>query len=151
MIIQDDIEEKGDRTYVSATVKLINAEKPSEEIITKAYAREADQKKGMDVSQVTGATSSYARKYALNGMFAIDDNKDADTDEYRQVSQEAPKQNPLQPIIEEINGFVKSKGIDPKVVTNIIQKNFSKQSSKELTLDEAKTLLNILRNSYKGK
>ena len=51
---------------------------------THAFAREAETKAGMDVSQITGATSSYARKYALNGLFAIDDNNDTDTPEYQQ-------------------------------------------------------------------
>ena len=56
-----------------------------------AFAREPENKKGMDESQITGATSSYARKYALNGLYAIDDNKDADTDERKQQQENAPK------------------------------------------------------------
>lgn len=79
-IISDEIVQIGDRYYVKATVTLFNEE--NETINTVAYARESEEKKGMDSSQVTGATSSYARKYALNGMYAIDDNKDPDTDEY---------------------------------------------------------------------
>lgn len=77
--ITDTIEQIGDRFYVVATVELTNIEKMEEKIVVQARAREDDQKKGMDVSQLTGSTSSYARKYALNGMFAIDDTKDADT------------------------------------------------------------------------
>ena len=71
----------GDRYYIKATVTLFDVES-GENISSSALAREDDSKKGMDASQVTGACSSYARKYALNGMFAIDDTKDADTDEF---------------------------------------------------------------------
>lgn len=77
LILQDDIEQIGDRYYVCATATLYAM---GETIGTRAYAREDENKKGMDGSQITGAASSYARKYALNGLFMIDDNKDADAD-----------------------------------------------------------------------
>lgn len=80
--IMDSIELIGDRYYVKATAIFADCE-TGETIINTAYARESDDKKGMDASQVTGATSSYARKYALNGLFAIDDVKDADTRDNR--------------------------------------------------------------------
>ncbi len=87
--MSDDIVLTGDRYYVKATVKVVDVV-TGESVQTSALAREAAQKKGMDESQVTGTASSYARKYALNGLFAIDDNRDADTDEYaRQASQNA--------------------------------------------------------------
>lgn len=76
LTIQDGIELIGDRYYVKATATITDGK---ESISTSAYARESLDKKGMDASQVTGATSSYARKYALNGLLAIDDTKDADT------------------------------------------------------------------------
>lgn len=79
--MSDDIVLIGDRYYVKATVKVVDVV-TGESVQTSALAREAAQKKGMDESQVTGTASSYARKYALNGLFAIDDNRDADTDEY---------------------------------------------------------------------
>ena len=75
--ISDEIVTVLDRFYVKATVTFIDAE-TGEKIINTAYAREEEAKKGMDGSQVTGSSSSYARKYALNGMFAIDDTKDSD-------------------------------------------------------------------------
>ena len=75
--INDEIVLVGDRYYVKATAWLIDTES-GERINNIAYAREEDEKKGMDGSQVTGASSSYARKYALNGLFAIDDTKDSD-------------------------------------------------------------------------
>ena len=75
--IADEIVTVLERFYVKATVTFIDAES-GESITNTAYAREEESKKGMDGSQVTGASSSYARKYALNGMFAIDDTKDSD-------------------------------------------------------------------------
>ena len=75
LIITDDVVEIGGRIYVKATVKLADGEN----IVTvSAWAREAENKKGMDEAQITGAASSYARKYALAGMFLLDDTKDAD-------------------------------------------------------------------------
>lgn len=75
LTISDDIVEVGGRVYVKATATLSDGE---DTISTSAFAREAETKKGMDDSQITGSASSYARKYALNGLFAIDDTKDAD-------------------------------------------------------------------------
>lgn len=77
--IDDEIVEIGGRVYVKATAHFHDAE-TGEKIINTAYAREPETKTGMDLAQLTGATSSYARKYALNGLFMIDDTKDADTD-----------------------------------------------------------------------
>lgn len=77
LTISDDIVLVGDRIYVKATAILHDTE--GDEVVSNvAFAREPEDKKGSDASQVTGATSSYARKYALNGLFAIDDTKDAD-------------------------------------------------------------------------
>lgn len=92
LTISDDIVLIGERFYIKATVTLTN-EKGEKETTT-AFAREEKDKKGMDESQVTGAASSYARKYALNGLFAIDDTKDADAlnvnPQYTQRVQPAP-------------------------------------------------------------
>lgn len=85
LTIQDDIELIGDRYYVKAITTITDGK---ESISTSAYARESLDKKGMDASQVTGATSSYARKYALNGLLCIDDTKDADTMNNKQDTQE---------------------------------------------------------------
>lgn len=96
LTISDDIVQIGDRYYVKAVARLSDIE-DGESIENPAFARESDTKKGMDESQVTGATSSYARKYALNGLFLIDDNKDADTNEFQGAvkgqSAEETKQN----------------------------------------------------------
>ena len=77
LTIKDEIVLIGERYYIKATATLIDID-TGDMTETSAYARESAEKRGMDASQVTGATSSYARKYALNGLFAIDDNKDAD-------------------------------------------------------------------------
>lgn len=76
--ITDNVIAVGDRIYVQANVRFIDCDDASNAIVTTAMAREEEMKKGMDGSQITGAASSYARKYALNGMFAIDDTKDSD-------------------------------------------------------------------------
>lgn len=78
VIVNDEIQQIGERFYVKATVTFIDIES-GENIQNTAYAREENEKKGMDGSQLTGTASSYARKYALNGLFCIDDTKDADT------------------------------------------------------------------------
>ena len=77
LIINDDVVFVEGRYYIKATAKFIDVE-TGEFVETSALAREEESKKGCDASQLTGATSSYSRKYALNGLFAIDDNKDAD-------------------------------------------------------------------------
>lgn len=89
LTISDEIVQFGDRVYVKATATIKNSSNETESAT--AFAREPLSKKGQDESQVTGSASSYARKYALNGLFAIDDNKDADalnvTPEYTQQQQ----------------------------------------------------------------
>ena len=78
LTLTDEIVQIGDRIYVKATVRLLD-QSLKEIVTTTAYAREPESRKGMDEAQVTGATSSYARKYALGGMFLLDDTKDADS------------------------------------------------------------------------
>lgn len=82
VVLTDEVKCIGDRYYVEATAKFIDVEPINGQLSTidvKASAREEADKKGMDGGQITGASSSYARKYALNGLFAIDDTKDSDT------------------------------------------------------------------------
>ena len=85
LTISDEIQAFGERVYVKATATLSDG---TASLSTTAYAREALTKKGMDESQITGSTSSYARKYALNGLLLIDDNKDADTRDNTNAEQE---------------------------------------------------------------
>ena len=77
LTVSDEIVEVGGRVYVKATAT-VNESHADPIAVTTAFAREAEVKKGMDEAQITGSASSYARKYALNGLFAIDDTKDPD-------------------------------------------------------------------------
>lgn len=95
LTITDDIVMVGNRIYVKATATIKN-EKGEYETTT-GWAREEETKKGMDGSQITGASSSYARKYALNGLFAIDDNADSDTTnngQHQEAQQQTQTQHP---------------------------------------------------------
>lgn len=76
LLTSDELVSIGDRYYIKATASITDGEN---QLATTGYARETEIKKGMDESQITGSASSYARKYALNGLLAIDDTKDADT------------------------------------------------------------------------
>ncbi|WDD89083.1 ERF family protein [Fusobacterium nucleatum] len=110
--INDEIVEVNNRNYVKAIITIINIEKPDEQIQTSALAREEETKKGMDGSQITGASSSYARKYALNGMFMIDDTKDSDsTNTYGKDKTEQEKVkdflNSRNGMIEKLSEYVK--------------------------------------------
>lgn len=89
LTLTDEIVLIGERYYVKAKATIENEE--STVVRISAYAREDEEKKGMDGSQITGTASSYARKYALNGLFLIDDTKDADTDEFANQQKAEPK------------------------------------------------------------
>ena len=91
LVMTDAVIAVGDRVYVQATATVKDGDKVIE--TATACAREASDKKGMDDSQITGTASSYARKYALNGLFAIDDTKDADTDEHHAKQAISPQQH----------------------------------------------------------
>lgn len=105
LTMRDEIIAQDGRYYIKAIGNLVStdelpegkSEKDREYIIATAFAREAEQKKGMDESQVTGTASSYARKYMLNGLFGIDDTKDADTDEYTKQTKVESKPTTTQP------------------------------------------------------
>ncbi len=150
LVISDDIVTIGDHNYIKATATLYGADGGA--VANSAFAKEPLDKKGMDPSQITGATSSYARKYALNGLFCIDDNKDADTDEYvakttqtksktqahktNSVKEKEAKQGYLQKITQQMG----IKQINPKLISEHINKTFNKKTSNELTEDELKAL-----------
>lgn len=147
--IFDDIEVKGNRYYIKATAKLIDVE-TSEFIESYAYAREAENKKGMDSAQVTGATSSYARKYALNGLFAIDDTKDSDYYNNEETIQNSkPKQAKKQVkntprkladektvLIENMFDTAKQAGLELMKVKERMASEYQKTSTADLTEDE---------------
>lgn len=101
LTLEDDIEFIGDRFYVRATATFQDGDFIKK---TTAFAREPATKKGQDESQITGTASSYARKYALNGLFCIDDNKDADTEEHKKEVDNTPKSS-----VEDICNGIKEK------------------------------------------
>lgn len=123
--LSDEMIEVGGRVYVKATATLSLGE---EKTSVTAFARESDQRKGMNSDQLTGATSSYARKYAMNGMFAIDDTKDSDTTDHR--TQTAPVKAKAKPgdLLKGVSDFMKLSqpdrdkawgGLDPALCTAI--------------------------------
>lgn len=149
----------GDWHYIKATASIKDVKTGEEEIAT-AYAREPLSKKGMDESQITGTASSYARKYAMNGLYQIDDTKDADSDEYtEQVKQATPKpitktqQQALQKRSDEIAQMAKleSKNFFDQITEKKIgySVDISKVNTEQLgTLNR---YLNELEKYYQGK
>lgn len=115
IVLSDELTNIEQRYYIKATARIIDVE-TGEQIENSSYAREDENKKGMDLSQITGASSSYARKYALNGLFCIDDNKDSDTTNTGQNQQEQANQQQLskkpccQKCGKEFTGFRSSSG-----------------------------------------
>ena len=95
LVMSDTVKEVGGRVYVEAMAMAISLSDGTSIKVT-ASAREAENKKGMDDSQITGTASSYARKYALNGLYAIDDTKDADTNEHKEQENKEPQRNQLE-------------------------------------------------------
>lgn len=141
--ISDEIVMIGDRYYVKATATIVNSEE-SGEISAIAYAREDDTKKGMDLSQLTGSTSSYARKYALNGLFAIDDTKDSDTtnthgnnaEPTAPVKNNTPKDNLTDAQIKRLYAIGKSRDVDKAAIDKSIITQYKKNHASELTKQE---------------
>lgn len=137
--ITDDIMMLGERFYVKATATLTTSRGTTFSAV--GWAREADSKSGMDVSQVTGAASSYARKYALNGLFAIDDTKDADylntSKAYtepapaQQQAQSAPQAQPVQNGMQTALAAIHA-AQSVKELTAIYNSNHGLQASKDL-------------------
>lgn len=150
LILTDSLQNIGDRYYIQANAVLYNIEKDEEgrleTVGNSAYARESETKKGMDDSQITGTASSYARKYALNGLFNIDDTKDADTNEFReQVEQESEKiidSNKLKAL----NTSITKNNIADNVV-ELILSQYGYTSTKEI---KVKDYMNIV-NDFKTK
>lgn len=155
--ISDEIVLIGDRYYVKATATLIDIEK-GDKVEVSAYAREDEAKKGMDLSQLTGSTSSYARKYALNGLFAIDDTKDSDYTNKHGKEQGQAKDNKKdkdkQAIVDnnlasdkQLNFIYKlseQKGF-VKTMPGYIKQIYGKDTSKALTKKEASEIIKMLQ------
>lgn len=128
------VEAVGDRNYVNALVTLVDLE-TDEKITSGAQAREALERKGQDASQITGAASSYARKYALAGLFCIDNEKDADTNEYTEKTQ-VKKVTPNQ--IKTLQEKMSGEQIDKML------KYYKVKSIEELSIDQASETIKSL-------
>ena len=132
LLLTDEIRVTGDRYYVAAMARAIDTE-TGEELYAQGMAREADSKKGMDDAQVTGSASSYARKYALNGLFAIDESEsDPDANEGQLVT-EATK--------DKLYSTAKKLGVSAQRMKAILRYIYKKEASQELTELEARDLI----------
>ena len=136
LTLSDEVVERGGRVYILATAKISDGEN---ELHTQGFAREAETQKGMNDAQITGSASSYARKYALNGLFCIDDTKDADTNE-----QKTQTNNPKAQVQYEDND---KPWIDKKVLESTAFADFLKKE-KGIKKD-VKTVLSEVRKKYK--
>lgn len=144
LFIKDDVIEVNTRNYVKATIILVNIEKPDEIIETSALAREEETKKGMDGSQITGASSSYARKYALNGMFMIDDTKDSDsTNTHGKDETKKTTETEFKKAIDMINALANTEEKSEKVF-DMIEK-FNKNSLMDCTIEELRKIYDELK------
>ncbi len=153
--VSDEVKLIGNRFYVEATATFLDCE-TGDSIVARAYAREDETKKGMDLAQVTGSVSSYARKYALNGLFAIDDNKDADTSEYKKQQENDNRKSttkkvdkPVEMIEEGQITAIRILLKDHEELKNAVYKKFEITSSKEmpnkLTKSQATSLIKQLK------
>lgn len=134
LTIDDELVNIGERYYIRATATLADAENAEDYYSNTAYAREAETKKGMDESQVTGACSSYARKYALNGLFCIDDVKDADaTNTHGKEEPKAEVKKASTKQIEIINKLVKDK--------KAMLEYYKVEKIEDLTLEQASQVI----------
>lgn len=170
LTMSDEVVGVADRVYIKATCKVIDVAN-GDVIETSALARESLTKKGMDDSQITGTASSYARKYALNGLFAIDDTKDADTDQYKQQTngsnspqnrpQASAKQNAgtykgntvnnatdemRAKAIKSLNAEIERTGVASTEVAAIAKAKYGKASVKEMTTGQICELANKLES-----
>lgn len=145
MIINDEIIMVGERIYVKATAKICDIE-GGRTISNSAYAREEDTKKGMDGSQITGASSSYARKYALNGLFLIDDTKDSD------ATNETVREEKKKKITAEQKKEIKELFDDKLMATMLdyIKTKFKATSIEDLTEAQAKDIIDHRKKTLEG-
>lgn len=130
MYISDTIENVGNRYYIKATVTLTVWDTS---VSATAYAREEESKKGMDGSQITGSSSSYARKYALNGLFLIDDSKDADTEDN---GAKETKNDYVKKIKEYVAKNVDFKGLDKDEATKKAHEYIKTKTGRDITMEE---------------
>lgn len=134
VIFDDTSKVEGDRHYIVSTAIFIDSE-TGNTVKAKGQAREDESKKGMDGAQLTGSTTSYARKYALNALFLIDDTKDSDaTNDHGKATTEAPNKVTNQHL-NKLFGLAIRKGVDQSTIRKQISKAFNK-TAEEMTLTE---------------
>lgn len=126
LTVSDELVQIGDRYYIKATATLHDCESDGK-ISNTAFAREELEKKGMDSSQITGSASSYARKYALNGLFCIDDVKDADTQNNKDNDSNIMNQRISDTEAKALKALCDKKGLDVSIAFNIPVEQFTKQ------------------------
>ena len=162
LTITDEIVMIGTRYYIKSTATLIDIENDNQTISNVAYAREEESKKGMDASQLTGACSSYARKYALNGLFAIDDTKDIDTlnnneNTYSKQNKtiNTTKTNNAETkklitdnIINLFNTWIAKNNIDKSIIDSVLNK-YGFKAINEVDTETYKKIVNELNNILK--
>lgn len=155
LVLSDKLEAVADRVYIKATAVLFDCD-TQESIEVTAYAREPENKKGMDDSQITGTASSYARKYALNGLFLLDDVKDADSDEYKKQADAVAEEQTFNEKAEKegkelasqaqkncIYAICKKHGVDVKSLYDS-----NNLTEKTLTKDDALNLISALKEKF---
>lgn len=161
--LSDEIILIGERYYTKATASITDGEQTMK---SEAYARESESKKGMDESQISGTASSYARKYAMNGLYLIDDNKDADTDEYKQTEKANTPETIDKIKVEVLNKAIAdlTEVINKKSDQNVTQDEVAKMITnkkflsdipiKKLDVEQFKTAeryIKELKNAYENK
>ena len=146
LTLSDEMVEIGGRIYVKAIAKVVDCE--TNEIIgmVSAFAREPEINKGMDESQITGTASSYARKYALNGLFLLDDTKDADTNEQRVESNNRSAAEDKKTLAQLI-GKIKLETLRTGVTEASICERYKVKTLDEMTVDVAQRALKALEKS----
>ena len=155
LTLSDTLELVGNRIYIKATATLTNEK--GESVSVSAYAREQETKKGMDEAQITGSASSYARKYALGGLFLLDDNKDIDSQDNTQEGATKPKQDNVKIIINELTKL----GLSMADIKNFMEASNYKSTDKEVmaylvsNLDKLKAeaeafMKNAVNNGLRG-
>lgn len=151
---KDVIEQVGDRYYLVATFDFVDVN-TGEKITVEARAREEEKKKGMDASQITGAASSYARKYALNGIFLIDDAKDADTNEYQKQKKQGTNtkqqtqyinDNQLQQIYNGINQLAQMTNQNPDIVASGILVRYNINDFRAVPTEHFNEVINYIKS-----
>lgn len=143
--VSDEVVLIGNRFYVKATATITNS--AGDKVSNTAFARESLTKKGMDDSQITGGTSSYARKYAFNGLFAIDDTKDSDaTNQGHTPPAQPAKQNASALFV----SICKQHGVDPKVIADRMGVTSADPQTVEKAVANQKELLKVINEVKNG-